>query len=67
MKKIERHADKTVDIQPIVKKLKESRWCKKNNFFIDIEACQAKAKIKLPCSRCMEKWRQPLLPFPDIT
>jgi len=67
MKKIDRPPDRTAELQPVIKKAKENRWCDKDSCFIDVGACQARAKIKLRCSRCMKKWRQPLLPFADLT
>ena len=47
MKKIDRSQDdKSAEIQPITKKARENRWCDRHGCFIDLAACQVRAKIK---------------------
>jgi hypothetical protein len=44
---------------------RENRWCEKHGYFVDFEACSARAKNKSFCRRCLWKWRQLPLPLPD--
>jgi len=44
---------------------RENRWCEKHGYFVDYEACSARAQSKSFCRRCLWKWRQMPLPFPD--
>ncbi|MCX5846663.1 MAG: hypothetical protein NTW12_09975 [Deltaproteobacteria bacterium] len=46
---------------------RESRWCEKYGYFIDTDACQARANTRSRCRRCIANWQQLTLPFPDFT
>lgn len=43
----------------------ENRWCERHGYFIDVDACRARALQKLYCGRCLMHWRQLTLPFPE--
>lgn len=45
---------------------REIRWCDRHGYFIDIEACKARALRIAFCGRCLWKWRQLPLPFPPM-
>ena len=45
---------------------RDIRWCERHGYFIDIEACKARALRISSCGRCLWKWRQLPLPFPPI-
>jgi hypothetical protein len=42
----------------------ENRWCERQGYFIDVEACGARARHRRICGRCLARWRQLSLPFP---
>lgn len=44
----------------------ENRWCERHGYFIDVEACKARARQKRSCGRCLARWRQLSLPFPGL-
>ncbi|MCX5819172.1 MAG: hypothetical protein NT047_04600 [Deltaproteobacteria bacterium] len=43
----------------------ENRWCERHGYFIDVEACRARARQRQICGRCLARWRQLSLPFPE--
>jgi hypothetical protein len=43
----------------------EDRWCERHGYFIDVEACKARARQRQTCGRCLARWRQLSLPFPE--
>jgi hypothetical protein len=43
----------------------ENRWCEKHGYFIDVDACRARALQKRSCGICLARWRQLPLPFPE--
>jgi hypothetical protein len=45
---------------------RDIRWCERHGYFIDIEACKARAVRITFCGRCLWKWRQLPLPFPPM-
>jgi len=45
------------------KKLKENRWCGRHQYYIDVDACRARAKNEALCRQCLGSWQQLLLPF----
>jgi hypothetical protein len=44
----------------------ENRWCERHGYFIDVEACRARAIKRHICGRCLARWRQLSLPFPEL-
>lgn len=38
--------------------LRDSRWCARHGYFIDLAACEARAKTRPSCGRCIARWRQ---------
>ncbi len=44
---------------------RENRWCEKYGYFIDIDACKARAAEKTYCGICLCRWRQLRFPFFD--
>lgn len=44
---------------------RQSRWCERHGYFIDLDACEARAKTRLSCGRCIARWRQLSFPFMD--
>lgn len=45
--------------------LRENRWCRRRSYFIDLIACEARAKTMRACGRCLAKWRQLSFSFMD--
>ena len=45
---------------------RESNWCKKYGYFIDLDACQARSLNRPVCRRCYKSLLQLLLPFEKI-
>ncbi|MBU2053532.1 MAG: hypothetical protein KJ936_13410 [Proteobacteria bacterium] len=45
----------------------ENRWCERHGYFIDMDACRARARRRRFCGRCLARWRQLSLPFPPIS
>jgi len=43
---------------------RESRWCARHGYFIDLSACEARAKTRPSCGRCIARWQQ--LSFPSM-
>lgn len=43
----------------------ENRWCEKHGYFIDADACRARAEQRKDCRRCFSDGRQLSLPFPE--
>jgi hypothetical protein len=43
----------------------ENRWCDRHGYFIDVHACRARAEQQSLCRRCLARWQQLTLPFPD--
>ena len=37
---------------------RENRWCERYGYFIDLTACEARAKIRRSCGLCIARWRQ---------
>jgi hypothetical protein len=37
---------------------KENRWCARHGYFIDLPACEARAKTRRSCGRCIARWQQ---------
>ena len=50
---------------PGVRRTTENRWCERHGYFIDVDACQARALERVYCGRCLVRWRQLPLPFPE--
>ncbi|MEQ8213511.1 MAG: hypothetical protein ABRQ35_06415 [Smithellaceae bacterium] len=42
---------------------RESNWCKKYGYFIDLDACQARSLTRPACRRCYQSLLQLSLPF----
>jgi hypothetical protein len=49
-----------VDLQA---KSRENRWCGRRGYFIDLAACEARAKTRSYCRRCIARWQQLSFPF----
>lgn len=45
---------------------RENRWCEKHGYFIDVEACGARARSNDSCAKCLCRWRQLTFPFMKI-
>lgn len=45
---------------------KEHRWCDLHHYFIDIDACEARAHQNPRCRRCLRQSRQLCLPLPEL-
>jgi hypothetical protein len=43
--------------------LRENRWCERHGYFIDRSACEARAKTRRACARCIARWLQLSFPF----
>jgi hypothetical protein len=43
----------------------ENRWCERHGYRIDVTACRARAEQRSECRRCMARWQQLSLPFPE--
>jgi hypothetical protein len=50
---------------PGEQRVTENRWCEQHGYFIDVDACRARALQRLYCGRCLVRWRQLPLPFPE--
>jgi hypothetical protein len=37
---------------------RENRWCARHGYFIDLTACEARAKTRRSCGRCIARWQQ---------
>jgi hypothetical protein len=44
---------------------RENRWCARHGYFIDLTACEARAKTRTSCGRCIARWQQLSFPFMD--
>jgi hypothetical protein len=42
---------------------RENRWCERHGYFIDLNACEARAKTRRSCARCIARWLQLSFPF----
>jgi hypothetical protein len=42
---------------------RETRWCAQHGYFIDLTACEARAKTRTSCGRCIARWQQLSFPF----
>jgi hypothetical protein len=42
---------------------KGNRWCERRGYFIDLAACEARAKTRSYCRRCIARWQQLCFPF----
>jgi len=58
MRRIKRKSPSAEDRKP-----RETRWCEKHGYSIDIEACRARARKNIRCRRCHSRWRQIPLPL----
>jgi hypothetical protein len=64
MKKIPQPDIDTVgDISATEKQSRENVWCAKYSYFIDLEACRARARQQKSCRRCYASLIQVPLPF----
>jgi hypothetical protein len=45
---------------------KEHRWCDRHHYFIDLDACEARADQSPRCRRCIHQWNQLCLPLPEF-
>jgi hypothetical protein len=43
----------------------ENRWCERHGYLIDLCACRARAEKRPYCRRCLARWQQLSLPFPN--
>jgi hypothetical protein len=43
----------------------ENRWCEKHGYIIDVNACRVRALNRRYCGRCLMRWQQLSLPFPE--
>jgi hypothetical protein len=41
----------------------QNRWCERHGYFIDLTACEARAKTRSSCGRCIARWQQLSFPF----
>ncbi|MBA4397227.1 MAG: hypothetical protein C0394_07585 [Syntrophus sp. (in: bacteria)] len=46
--------------------VRENRWCERHSYFIDLTACESRAKTRPSCARCIARWRQLCFPFMDL-
>jgi hypothetical protein len=37
---------------------RENRWCERYGYFIDLTACESRARIRRSCGLCIARWRQ---------
>jgi hypothetical protein len=44
---------------------RESNWCEKYGYFIDLDACRARSLSRTACRRCYKSLLQLSLPFGD--
>lgn len=44
-------------------KPRETRWCERHGYVIDIDACRSRARKNPRCRRCYSRWRQIPLPL----
>ncbi|MDA8123840.1 MAG: hypothetical protein M0009_01450 [Deltaproteobacteria bacterium] len=55
----------TVTEPPPVLPAAENRWCERHGYVIDVDACRARAEQRSHCRRCLARWQQLPLPFPE--
>lgn len=46
--------------------VRKNRWCERHGYFIDLTACESRAKTRSSCGRCIARWQQLSFPFMEL-